>query len=151
LFLGLGIGALATNSPFEDLAAMDRQGSGALATEEAWVRAAEKEHSWRRDAGIAGLVLSGLMLGAATFAVVDSDLSISAGTRQEFAAFFYGLGAIDGLASVYQLTTDGPVETGLRAYEQSSGRPLWRKDAGLGRLHIALAPSGAMGTFSADF
>ena len=145
---GILVGGLVTfvqSSPFEDLAAQGRQGSGALATEEAWARAAQGERASRRVGAVLGLIGSAGMLAVGTVALSSSDTAL-----RSFGVLV-PVGAAFGLLSAYVLVTDGPVESGLRAYEESTGRLLRPKDAMLGHLNLAFVPGGAMGGFATNF
>jgi hypothetical protein len=148
--LGVGFGALMVKSPFEELAAYERQGNGREATEEAWSKAAQTERGGRRGLGIVGLVLTGLAVGAGTFVLADSDLARTS-KRQEAAAVLYGFGAVELLLSTYSLATSGPVETALRAYEETMGRVLLPKEAKHGHFGIVGVAGGAMASFSGTF
>jgi hypothetical protein len=158
LFFGLapallvsGIVGLASTTSFENLAATSLRGSGPLTTSEEWVHAAQSEHSTRH--GIAGLELfaSGLTLAAGTFFLANKSLTPDAESRADIASSFYVAGLLVGVVSVYALTTDGPVETALHAYERSTGQTLVPQDALLDHLNVALGPHGASGGFRMTF
>src|SRR5262249_37441898 len=121
------------------------------AIEARWVEVAKQEHASRRGVAIGSLVLSALFVGAATFVIADRSLDASAREREEFATVFYAVGAIDAIASIYALRTDGPVESRLRVYEQTTGRVLWPKEAKTPHLNVGFVPGGAMGSFTATF
>lgn len=151
--IGLGINALiafAVSSPFEDLAAFGHQGPTTESLEGAWATAARREHSRMRVAGIIGLVGAGIGIGFGGVALTDTALYPKASDRNGVAAFFLLLGVLDGAIGIYDLTTDGPIESAYRAYEASGGRG--QKSVSLLRhLNVAAAPGGAMGVFATTF
>ena len=153
--IGLGIDALiafAVSSPFEDLAAFGHQGPTTESLEGAWATAARREHSRRRLAGIIGLVGAGISLGFGGVALTDTALYPKASDRNGVAAVFFVLGVVDGALGIYDLATDGPMESALRAYEASSGRTVGQKSVSLLRhLNVTAAPGGAMGVFATTF
>jgi hypothetical protein len=134
----------------EEIAAYGHErGVSPAQLEDAWVAAARRERSTRRVAGILGLVGSGLAIGFGAFVLSDTGVFQNDATaRNTYASFFLALGAFDGILGAYDLATDGPIESALHAYEQSSGRKLWPQESALGPLHVAFTPGGVMGSLS---
>lgn len=141
--LGWGFGQLVFGpTPYEDLVAMGQKGEGVEAVEQAWARAADREHTGRLVGGIAGLALSGVLAGIGTFVLVDRDLDVGSRAREETVATLYALGGVGAVWSVAELAGDGPVEGGLHAYERATARTVRTQGAAAPRLGVAVVPLG---------
>jgi hypothetical protein len=147
----LGLSELLGWSDLEGLAASGRQGGGLLVTEQEWSRLARHEKMMRHLSGGMGLVISGIAFGAAALALFDSALFNDLARRETYATLFSGFGILSGVFSVHTLASDGPVERGLRAYEQSSGRVSGTGDVARGQVQFGFVPGGAIGGFAIRF
>jgi hypothetical protein len=148
---GLGLGQLLFSSPFEDLDVLAQQGGDPAQTEAAWLNDARRERRARNVGGFFEIVLGGLSLAVGTLFLADANL-VTASDRVNISAEWYALGALSLAYGVYMVATEGPLETGLRAYEASSGRTVWPKEASLvDHLRVAPAPGGGMASFSMTF
>ena len=123
--MGAGIVSLLTPTAFEDIAEYGRKAVASPgATEQVWLTAAHAERRRRKVAGVFALTAGILGAGFGTFLLLDSRSSNSDANRYGSSLIFMALGGIDGIAGAYALATEGPVESGLHAYERSSGRVL---------------------------
>ena len=73
-------------------------------------------------------------------------------TRSGLATTLLGLSTIHGFLAIYELKTDGPLESGLRAYELSTGRSAKPKEESvLEHLRVSFVQGGAVAGFGASF
>jgi hypothetical protein len=129
--------------------ALDAHQADALLTTEDWVKAARDEHALRRRwLGLGRLIMSVMWVGCGTGVLLIDD---SAATRNSFGAGGVAFGVFEALAALHDLTTEGPIETALRAHEQGTGRVLWPKDATRGHFQVGIVAGGAMGSFAMTF
>ena len=150
----MGVGGVSLLSPtaFEDIAEYGRKAVASPgATEQVWLNAAHAERHRRKVAGVFALTGGVLSAGFATFLLLDSHSSNSDATRYGQALVFMALGGIDGIGGAYALATEGPVESGLHAYERSSGRVLDGAQASAPKLQLGMTPSGFMAGLSGTF
>jgi hypothetical protein len=149
----LGVVTLLIRNPLERLAAADRNGAGALATEDAWGRAADTERSARIGYGVALVTFGAIGFGIGVFNAFDGAIfPHDFDTRAEFADGLIAVGGIYAAVGVITLATDGPVESALRSYEAASGRKLAPAgDALLEHLHVTPTRGGASAAFSFRF
>jgi hypothetical protein len=135
-------------APFAELARSTRREFPAE-TEARWARLAQEERSRRDLTGVVGLAAAGVAWGVATY-VVTANPNPSPQTL-EWAASGYAVGAIAVFVALPQLMTDGPVASGLHAYETSVGRVLRPVDTTSARLDVTPMPGGAFGSFTMRF
>jgi hypothetical protein len=147
---GLVLGGVFTffeATPLQDLADYQRQGGGTRQTEDTWARWASGERHKRNIAGILALTVggAGIALSALDYSQGGSSSSYV------WADIVAVVSAVDILAGVYALATDGPVESGLHTYERSSGRVLSLDAASVGHLRLGAVPGGMTAGFGATF
>jgi hypothetical protein len=147
--LFFGIGRLLATTRFEDLAAFDHQGNGAVATEYAWVRAAHSEHQWRRGGGVALLALGGVAVGAASLVLADGALQVDTEARLGYAGGLVAAGGLLGGLGFHFVTTDGLVERALRSYD--AGSLAVPAASSLVGPRVSLLPGGATFGFGGSF
>jgi hypothetical protein len=150
----MGVGGVSLLSPtaFEDIAEYGRKAAASPgATERVWLTAAHAEQRRRKVAGVFALTAGILSAGGGTFLLLDSRSSNSDANRYGSALIFMALGGIDVMAGVYALATEGPVESGLHAYERTSGRVLDGAHASAPKLHFGMTPSGFVAGLSGTF
>ena len=151
----MGAGAVSLLSPtaFEDIAEYGRKAAASPgATERVWLTAAHAEHRRRKAAGVFALTAGILSAGFGTFLLLDSRSSNNDPNRYYgLSLMFMALGGIDGIGGAYALTTEWPVESGLHAYERSSGRVLDEARASAPKLQLGATPSGFMAGLSGTF
>lgn len=135
-------------TPLERLAEYDRQGGGAQATAGAWARWAAHERSARRLGGVALIVSGSLEMALGALVALDSQSGLDPSTRTLEGTALGGVGAAFTLWGIAQLTSAGPTETALHAFERAHGIPLWGLAEHIG---IAPAPGGAAASFRATF
>jgi hypothetical protein len=152
-FAALGVVTLLIRNPLERLAAADRNGAGAAATEDAWVRAADTEHSARLGYGIALVTVGAIAFGVGVFNAFDGVFfPHDFDSRGEFTEELMATGGVCAAVGVISLATEGPVEGALRSYEAASGRTLTPAgEALLDHLHVAPTRGGASAAFSFRF
>jgi hypothetical protein len=108
--------------------------------EQAWLRAAEGEHSSRHTWGIVDVCLGSLVVGLST---VGLGLGLTQTQQSSDLWPFAGwivVGAADVGVGLYYLLADGPVESGLRRYQQAAGG-IVRRPAGETSLSPIVAPT----------
>jgi hypothetical protein len=108
-------------SELEKLAHRGEGGTPDLETD--WAGAAKKEREWREHWGVTSLCFGVAFAALGTWALFD---------RHTFGDDFwapYGLtmGAYYGLQGIYNLASEGPVETAFHAYERGTGRTIPRR------------------------
>jgi hypothetical protein len=109
--------------------------------EQAWARTARSEHRLRRLLGSLYTGLGSLVLAGAVAEFVVARHQASASDVGPWAGFAV-IGAANTTLGVYELVTVGPLESALRAYQASSGRPLGQ-GAGLDLApHVGAVPGG---------
>jgi hypothetical protein len=139
-------------SVYEPLLVRVREGERPVEIESAWARAASDEHAARRTRGVVAAVVAGGLTAAGSFVLANQSLKIGDDARRDTAAFLYGMGGVAIGASLWALLADGPIESSLRAYEQTSGRVVEAPaKAGLGGLRVGFLPGGAAMSFTASF
>lgn len=108
-----------------------------------WRQAAHREHSMRRLFGWMGIVGGTLVLGLVAAAFV-SELHQGPVPSHDVAldAILAGAGAVPLGYGIYAITTDGPVESALDAYERGSGRSVSPGGGGDVGLRISPVPGG---------
>jgi hypothetical protein len=146
---GLVIGGGLTfleDSPFERLAAYDREGGGMQRTEETWARWAHGQQTSRRVAGIIALAGGALSAGYSVWQYASTPSSASHAP----ADFIAVMSTVDILLGAYVLATDSPLEAALHEYERTSGKVLFQ-DGALGHLRLGLVPGGATAGYGARF
>jgi hypothetical protein len=152
LIMGAGGLSLLSPSAFEGIAEYGRKAAASPgATERAWLTAAHAERSRRKVAGVVALTAGILSAGFGTFLLFDSPSSNNDANRYGPSLIFMALGGIDGIAGAYAFATEGPVESGLHAYERSSGRVLDGAHSSVPKLQFGMTPSGFMAGLSGTF
>jgi hypothetical protein len=143
---------LFSTSKFEDLAAADRQGANALATEQAWARAAASERSLRRFAGFFSVIGGGVVLAFGAASLFDRHLW---GTDPDAAValgeVYLAEGGLDVLLGMSSLAIEGPLESAWHAYQRSSGHAVGLGVALLQHVQIAPIRGGAQAGFVTGF
>jgi hypothetical protein len=141
----------ASASSFEDLADYHKRGAGPEATEQEWVRRASSERAVRHASGWIGVV--GGCAGATAVLIWHATEGRSSPARSfdGMEAAILGLDAFDVLMGVFVLSTEGPLESALHAYERAAGRSLGPSGAVLGHLQVGVTPRGVSAGFSAAF
>ncbi|HSO35475.1 MAG TPA: hypothetical protein VLT33_23260 [Labilithrix sp.] len=153
LGISVGVGALPlfAGSSFDKLAADHRKSADIAATEDKWRQAAQLERKLRSISGILELSFSAVAIGAGTIAIAEPGLFTSQRRSDEFAGVMFGVAAGEAILGIYFLTTEGSVESALRAYEQTTGHVARPKEAWLRHVEVGYAPGGATATFAAAF
>ncbi len=149
-----GLAITIGTTPIEKLDEYYRKGGSAKITTETWVRYAATEHSARRAAGVIGTIIGGLEFALGVYSAYDRNSFASLGGPRTssddavLSAFGLGAGSLFMVWGLENVTTDGPVETSLHAFEHSHGIPAW----GLAN-HLALGPTpgGASATLHFTF
>jgi hypothetical protein len=145
--VGFGVGAaayagilyaLAPESPYEALSTRAR--SLQLELDDAWGQATETERRERRSGAIVSFVVSGLAAGVGSWALLD-DKTWGVGRVQNGIGLLV-LGAVAGISGVFLATTDGPIESGFRVFEKTTGRH--PPQAARLRLDVAPVAGGAL-------
>jgi hypothetical protein len=147
-----GVVALFTTSKFEALAAVDRKGANALATEQAWARAASDERSFRRLGGFISVIGGGVVLAIGAASLFDRtafaatpDASVALGE------VYLAEGGLDVLLGMSSLAVEGPLESAWHAYQRTSGQSVGLGVSLLQHVHIAPTRGGAQAGFAMGF
>jgi hypothetical protein len=146
LVIGGGLGFL-SDHPLGSLADYHREGAGMVRTEQLWAHFARRERTRRTVGGVLMLALGGLGFGTAVW----DYAATTPGANHDWANAIGALATIEVVAGVYELATDGPVESGLREYERSTGKMLYEDAAVLGHLRLGAVRGGATAGFGATF
>jgi hypothetical protein len=149
-----GLAITIDSTPIEKLDEYYRKGGSAKTTTETWVRYAANEHSYRRAAGVIGTIIGGLEFALGVYTAADrSSFASLGGPRTSsddavLSAFCLGAGSLFMVRGLENVTSDGPTETSLHAFEHGHGIPAW----GLAS-HLALGPTpgGASATLHFTF
>ena len=115
LMLG-GLLSLVTDNGYSALVNVQRDSTPAAA-ESAWALAAAREHGARKLGGGVGMVL-----GAAVMVVGVIEAESGDGAQGNVGAALIGLGGLDLLLGVYNMSTEGAVESGWHAYQAAAGK-----------------------------
>lgn len=122
LGMGFGVGALFVPSQYETLLKFDAQHGSREATEEEWRRMAQEERSRRTTSGVVSLAFAGVAAGIGTLLVADQALVSNVRSRAFGQSTSFTVAAATGILGGYLLATDGPLESGLHAYQETTGR-----------------------------
>jgi hypothetical protein len=136
-----------TTTRLEDLAAYGRQPGAPRYLAQEWQNAANQEHAQRKVASWGLFALSGLSLGG--------ELGILFSERGRINSYSVLLLATDAAAIVsgaYLASTEGPIESGLHAYECGNGQ----RSSAVRRVSrpsfaFAVTHGGAVGSLSMTF
>ena len=139
-----------TNSPFQHLASDAHGDAGTASVENTWVKAADEERSERRRLAISAFGDS-VFLGSMTAFLYLAGSTTNTPSRDAIATAFVSFGVVEALVGVYLVSVDGPVERSLKTYQLSSGRVPPPAESAIDHVHVALAPGGAMASFSTTF
>jgi hypothetical protein len=143
---------LLSTSKFEDLAAADRQGANALATEQAWARAASSERSLRRFAGVFSVIGGGVVLAFGAASLFDRHLwGSDPDNSVALGEVYIAEGGLDVLLGMSSLAVEGPIESSWHAYQRSSGQAVGVGVALLQHVRIGPTRGGAQAGFVMGF
>lgn len=94
------------------------EGAGA-----AFVRRRRKRKAWKDD-----------------IALAEPSIFTSDSKSHQYAGVMFGFAIVNGFLGIHSLTTEGPMESALHAYEQSTGRVAPSKQTWLTHLTLASRP-----------